>query len=90
MGRRLFHTESMLSSNAAERSRASRIHAREVARVIMRIETTLIVAAHIEAFDDRTVFAERLAVCVRDNAMDGHQKLTANTCRIERSLRNIA
>lgn len=86
----LLHAESVLRGNAAKRCRAACVDTREVARVIMRVKTALIVAAYIEALDDRAIFAKRLAVCIRDNAVDSHQKLAANTRRIKRGLRNIA
>ena len=49
--------------------RAAGVDAREVARVVVRIEAALVVAADVQALDGRAVVLERTRVHVGDDAV---------------------
>ncbi len=64
----------MLGGDACEAAAASCIDAGEFARISVRIEAALVVAADVEPFDDRAVLAQRTAVGVGHDAVDGHEE----------------
>ena len=68
----LFDAQGVLGGDASERGRAAGVDAREVARIVVRIEAALVVAADIQALDGSAVVLERLGVHVGDDAVNGH------------------
>ena len=80
----LFHAQGVLGCDARKGRGAAGVNAGEIARVVMRIEAALVIAAYIQAFDGFARLVEGLAVHVGNHAVNGHEQRACDTSRVER------